>query len=91
MKRHPCLAALLLVVTSHVALAQSSTPASLDRLQVIAAASDVMKQAHYCTLVTIGEDGQPQARVTTLSHGVQSRFNSSSTTSGPDTALPSRY
>ncbi len=30
---------------------------------VLSAARDVMKQAHFTTLVTISEDGQPQARV----------------------------
>jgi general stress protein 26 len=63
MKRLPLLAALLVVVTSHVGLTQSSTPGSTDRSQVIAAAREVMTQAHYCTLVTIGEEGQPQARI----------------------------
>lgn len=31
--------------------------------QIKAAAFDVMKAARYCTLITIGEDGQPQARI----------------------------
>jgi len=38
----------------------SDTPA---RAQVIAAAKDIMQQARYCTLITIGPDGQPQARI----------------------------
>ena len=34
-----------------------------SRAEIIAAARDVIQKAHYCTFVTIGEDGQPQARV----------------------------
>jgi general stress protein 26 len=63
MKRLLRLAALLVAVPSQVGVTQPSTPASTDRTQVIAAAREVMKQAHYCTLVTIGEAGQPQARI----------------------------
>lgn len=33
------------------------------RAQVLAAAKDVMQSARYSTLITIGEDGQPQARI----------------------------
>ena len=39
------------------AAAQAAKP------QIIAAAFDVMRAARYCTLVTIGSDGQPQARI----------------------------
>ena len=38
----------------------AQTPA---RATVIAAATDIIQKAHYCTFVTIGEDGQPQARM----------------------------
>jgi general stress protein 26 len=34
-----------------------------DRATVLKVAREVMQQARYCDLVTIGEDGQPQARV----------------------------
>ena len=34
-----------------------------NRARVLSAARDVMTHARYATLVTIGEDGQPQARV----------------------------
>ena len=34
-----------------------------DRATVLKVARDVMQQARYCDMVTIGEDGQPQARV----------------------------
>jgi general stress protein 26 len=33
------------------------------RAQVLAAAKDIMQEARYCTLITIGADGQPQARI----------------------------
>lgn len=33
------------------------------RTEIVKAAADVMQRARYCALVTIGEDGQPQARV----------------------------
>lgn len=33
------------------------------RARVLQAARDVMQKARYCTLVTLGEDGHPQARV----------------------------
>ena len=46
---------LLLPVT-----AAAQTPA---RAAVIAAATDIVQKAHYCTFITIGEDGQPQARI----------------------------
>jgi len=45
------------------AAAQVSQPASAPREQVIAAAKDVIQTARYATLVTIGEDGHPQARI----------------------------
>ena len=33
------------------------------RAQVVAVARDIMQAAPYCTLVTIGPNGQPQARI----------------------------
>jgi general stress protein 26 len=42
------------------------TPASTDTeraRQIQAAAFDVMREARYCTLITIGDGGQPQARI----------------------------
>jgi len=47
----------LTVAASRTALAQAA-PAT-----VRAAAVEIMKAARYCTLVTIGADGQPQARI----------------------------
>jgi general stress protein 26 len=53
----------LLVAGSRLAVAQQASPAPRDRAQVLSAARDVMRQAHFTTLITISEDGQPQARV----------------------------
>ena len=57
--------ATLIILFGHVALATAAAPAALDRVKVISAASDIIKQAHFCTLVTIGADGQPNARIVT--------------------------
>lgn len=45
------------------AAAQDAPPGTPPRAQVIAAAKDVMQTARYSTLITIGDDGQPQARI----------------------------
>lgn len=45
-----------------LAVAQPA-PAAADRARVMSAARDVMKQARYASLITIGADGQPQARI----------------------------
>ena len=64
----PCLLAAVLMVPGF-ALAQSpATPGRMaqggpDRATVLKVAREVMQQARYCDMVTIGEDGQPQARV----------------------------
>jgi general stress protein 26 len=44
-------------------VAQVATPGSPPRAQVIAGARDVIRTARYSTLATIGQDGQPQARI----------------------------
>jgi general stress protein 26 len=56
-------AVLFAVWACNIGTAQPSKPGPSERAQIIAAAREVMKQAHYGTLVTIGEDGQPQARI----------------------------
>ena len=61
MKSLALCAALLVVVGSQSLVAQSATPP--DRGRLVSAAREVMKQARYCTLVTVGDDGQPQARI----------------------------
>jgi len=33
------------------------------RAAIVSAATDIIQKAHYCTFITIGEDGQPQARI----------------------------
>jgi general stress protein 26 len=43
--------------------AQAPQPATPSREEVIAAAKDIMQQAKFSTLVTIGRDKQPQARI----------------------------
>ncbi len=47
----------------YVASGQNPPPAPRPRSEIVKAAADVMQRARYCALVTIGEDGQPQARV----------------------------
>jgi general stress protein 26 len=46
-----------------VAGAQATPAPSPDRAKVMAAAQEVMQKARYCGLVTVGQDGHPQARV----------------------------
>jgi len=57
------IAVLLALVTPSPSFAQATPPATPSRAQVIAAAKDIMREARYCTLITIGPDGQPQARI----------------------------
>jgi len=66
MKKHVILTALSLVVCIPTILqAQQAQGVSAppDRVTVIKAAKEVMTKARYCALITIGDDGQPQARV----------------------------
>ena len=44
-------------------LAQVPRVETPPRAQVIAVAREIMQTARYCTLITIGPDGQPQARI----------------------------
>jgi general stress protein 26 len=53
----------LIVCASSAGSAQASAAAAPDRAAVIKAAAAIMESARYCTLVTIGEDGHPQARI----------------------------
>lgn len=56
--------ALLLTLSAHAPLLAQATPGdTLRRASIIAAVRDIMQAARYCTLVTIGADGQPQARI----------------------------
>lgn len=54
---NPRAAFLVLLLPATVA---AQTP---SRAAVIAAATDIIQKAHYCTFITIGEDGYPQARM----------------------------
>ncbi len=56
-----CLLVCLPSVGKQVA-AQTSTAAP-DRTKIIAAAKQVIAEARYCTLVTLGPDGHPQSRI----------------------------
>src|SRR6185295_18278310 len=51
---------LLAALLPAAAAAQAQPP---SRAAVIAAATEIIQKAHYCTFITIGEDGQPQARI----------------------------
>ncbi len=51
-----------LVPLSLAAQVPPAPPAS-GRAAAIAAAREVMRKAHYCSFITNGEDGQPQARI----------------------------
>jgi general stress protein 26 len=63
--RRSVLAALLIgfVVLIPVRAQPQAQTVAPDRAKVLAAARDIMDKARYCTMVTIAEDGQPQARV----------------------------
>ena len=54
---------LLSFLLPSLAGAQTTPAASHSRGEIVAAATDIVQKARYCTLVTIGEDGHPQARV----------------------------
>jgi general stress protein 26 len=45
------------------AAGQTVTPPQPDRAAVIKVATGIMQRARYCTLVTIGAGGHPQARI----------------------------
>jgi PPOX class probable F420-dependent enzyme len=56
-------AVLAILLTSTSATARAGQAPAPTPAQIRTAAFDVMKAARYCTLVTLGADGQPQARV----------------------------
>lgn len=45
------------------AAAQAANSSAPTRAQIITAATDVMRAARYTTLITLGSDGRPQARI----------------------------
>jgi general stress protein 26 len=64
MKRQVYVAPLLVtILLSPSTLGQTSPAATPDRSQIIRGAREVMQKAHYCAFITIGDQGQPQARV----------------------------
>lgn len=63
MPRTTAVAMLVAVVLPGRTAAQVERPGSPERARVMAAARDVMETARYSTLITIGEGGQPQARI----------------------------
>ena len=60
---HVVVAAAVVLFASVIVGAQAPQPAAPDHATILKVARDVMQQARYCDLVTLGEDGQPQARV----------------------------
>jgi general stress protein 26 len=59
----PLTAAVAVLWLSGAALAQvAPAPPQPDRAAILKAATQVMQQARYCALITLGEDGHPQAR-----------------------------
>lgn len=57
------IALLLVFLMPSAAGAQVPQPVPPSRAEIIAAARDVMQKARYCTFITIGHDGHPQARI----------------------------
>jgi general stress protein 26 len=51
-----------LLITLTVTLAAQSSPRP-ERPAILAAAADVVVKAHYCTFITVDDNGQPQARI----------------------------
>ena len=54
---------LCMTFTASAVSAPDTTAPRPDRVQVLAAAADLMQAARYCTFVTIDEEGQPRARM----------------------------
>ena len=55
--------ALSALLPIHLAGQPATTAAQPSRTEMLAAGRDVMQKARYCTFVTIGSDGHPQARI----------------------------
>jgi general stress protein 26 len=53
----------LLIGLLPIAVAAQDASAGRERTAILAAAADIVAKAHYCTLITIDQDGQPQARI----------------------------
>ena len=64
MKSVGCGVSLSLALCAGAPLAAQVQPSDApSRTQVVAAAKAIMQEARYCTFVTAGRDGQPQARI----------------------------
>jgi general stress protein 26 len=64
MKLSTCALALCIAVCQPLASGgQAQKPAPPDRAAVIKVAAGLMERVRFCTLVTVGEDGHPQARI----------------------------
>jgi general stress protein 26 len=50
----------MISIVAFLLLAVAQAP---SRAEIIAASQDIMVKAHFCTFITIGRDGQPQARI----------------------------
>ena len=57
------LTVLFLLFLPATAIAQAVPAPQRSRAEIVAAARDVMQKARYCTFVTLGDDGHPQARI----------------------------
>jgi general stress protein 26 len=57
------LGVLVFAVGTRALPAQAKPPEPPSRDRVLAAAKEIMATVRYCTFITIGPDGQPQARV----------------------------
>ena len=53
----------VLISVLPLAIAAQAPSSRPTRAAIISAATDIAQKAHYCTFITIGEDGQPQARI----------------------------
>ena len=64
MRLSTCALALCIAVGLPLAAGgQAKKPVPFDRAAVVKVAAGIMERARFCTLVTVGEDGHPQARV----------------------------
>jgi general stress protein 26 len=62
MKKKRAAAALVVVAACLSSPAQAQAPGVAERSAVLKAARELMEKARFCALVTVGEDGHPQAR-----------------------------